>query len=554
MLIFLLSYLLSLDLLKNEYDEAKLKYFLATELLCVDTKSLDAKLVKQSEGGCIIRSLDTSPCGRFVLAQFATKFSYSVPMSRFGKDVQVWDLDSDGVVEVASLPVDDEIPLSYDACSRHPRGFHFHPNEDHTIVYAQALDGGESLNEPFDGERDAIYTRSLDETKLSLAEPVKLVGFDWRYSGLDFCCESGMAVIEEYRWKDRMERKWILEVNGNKRLLWERSWEDRYTAPGEPLTRRGSRGKSFIVQPTPTSFYLQGPGASPLGDRPFLDQLDFSEEETKTTRLWRCTAPLEGELDATKEVNGVLPSERADIYENLVCLLPDNDSIMISREGKTTPRNYFLTKLSDESKSEVQVTEFQHPQPDLLGITKELVQYKRDDGVELTANLYLPADYDGTPRPTLFWAYPREFKDAKAAGQVKGSKHRFVSAHWASPIHWAAKGWAIMDDFALPVIGEGDAQPNDTFIEQIVSGAEAAVKYVAERGVCDSTRCAVGGHSYGSFMTSHLLSHTSLFAAGIGRSGAFNRTLTPMSFQVRSSDLLIALEARFSLLLAPLIS
>lgn len=202
------------------------------------------------------------------------------------------------------------------------------------------------------------------------------------------------------------------------------------------------------------------------------------------------------------------------------------------RESKTTPRNYFLTKLSDETKSEVQITDFEHPQPDLLGITKELVKYKRDDGVELTANLYLPANFDGKPRPTLFWAYPREFKDAKAAGQVKGSKHRFVSAHWASPIHWAAKGWVIMDDFSLPIVGEGDAQPNDTFIEQIVSGATAAVNYVVkERSVTDPDKCAVGGHSYGSFMTAHLLSHTSLFAAGIGRSGAFNRTLTPMSFQ-----------------------
>jgi len=192
-----------------------------------------------------------------------------------------------------------------------------------------------------------------------------------------------------------------------KRLLWERSWEDRYTAPGEPLTRRGARGRYFIVQPTPTSIYLQGPGASDLGDRPFLDLLDFSEEETKTTRLWRCAAPVEGDLDATKEVGGVPPTERRDVYESMISLLPDNDSVMISRESKTTPRNYFLTRLSDETKSEVRLTDFEHPQPDLLGISKELVQYKRDDGVELTANLYLPANYDGTPRPTLFWAYPR---------------------------------------------------------------------------------------------------------------------------------------------------
>lgn len=519
------------DLLKNEYDEAKLKHFLTTELLRVDTQSLEVKLVNQSAGGRLIQSIQSSPCGRFILVQLTTKFSYSVPISRFGKDVQIWGLDSDStIIEVASLPVDDEIPLSFDGCSRHPRSFHFHPCQDHTIVFAKATDGGKGLNEPFEGERDALYCQTLNATSLTLGDPTKLVGLDWRYADLDFC-ESGMGIIDEYRWSDRMARKWILEPTGTKRLLWERSWEDRYTAPGEPLTRRGARGRYFIVQPTPTSLYLEGSGASPVGDRPFLDLLDFGAEEIKTTRLWRCTAPLEGELDASKEVNGVVPTDRKDIYESMVCLMHDNQSIMISRESKTTPRNYFLTKLTDGTQTEVQVTDFEHPQPDLLGITKELVQYQRDDGVELTANLYLPANYDGTARPTLFWAYPKEFKDAKAAGQVKGSKHRFVSAHWASPIHWAAKGWAIMDDFSLPVIGEGDAQPNDTFIEQMVSGATAAVNYVTSRGVCDPNSCAVGGHSYGSFMTAHLLSHTNLFAAGIGRSGAFNRTLTPMSFQ-----------------------
>ena len=279
-------------------------------------------------------------------------------------------------------------------------------------------------------------------------------------------------------------------------------------------------------------------GASPVGDRPFLDKLNL--ETGAKERLWRCKAPKEGELPdpaqddplAPSEVGGrpIQPEDREDVFEYFVVLLEDDDSILISRESKTTPTNYYLSSLSDPSK-ETTITSFPHPQPDLIGVEKELVQYKRDDGVELTANLYLPANYDGTPRPTLFWAYPREFKNSKAAGQIKGSKHRFVSAHWASPIHWAAKGWVVMDDFSLPIIGEGDAHPNDTFIEQIVSGATAAVEYVKNRGVTDPAKCAVGGHSYGSFMTSHLLSHTSLFAAGIGRSGAFNRTLTPMSFQ-----------------------
>ncbi|KAL7440127.1 hypothetical protein ACHAXM_006996 [Skeletonema potamos] len=535
------------DLLKNEYDEAKLRYYCTTEVLCIDTTKssssssssssllLEPALIPQSKGGHLIQSLNSSPCGRYLLAQLTTKFSYSVPISRFGKDVVLWDLESNQELMVMSIPVDDEIPLSFDACSRHPRYYRFHPcgtGEDGatTIMFAVATDGGDPENDPVDGERDALYCQKIDTESFTLHEPSKFVGLEWRCAGLDFT-ESGMGFLEEYRWKDRMERKWILKADGSKeRMLWERSWEDRYSSPGEPLTRRGANGQYFIVQPTPNSIYLKGAGASPLGDRPFLDVLDFGSEEVKTTRLWRCVAPVEGELDASKEVNGVIPTDRKDIYESLVCVLPDNDSIMISRESKTAPRNYYLSKLTGRG-AEIQVTNFEHPQPDLLGVTKELVHYKRDDGVELTANLYLPANYDGTPLPTLFWAYPREFKDSKAAGQVKGSKHVFVSAHWASPIHWAAKGWCIFDDFALPVIGEGDAQPNDTFIEQIVAGATAAVDYAVSRGVCDKDRCAVGGHSYGSFMTAHLLSHTSLFSAGIGRSGAFNRTLTPMSFQ-----------------------
>lgn len=329
-------------MLKNQYDEAKLKYFFTTELFCINTVSFHVKLVKQSEGGCLIQSLQSSPCGRFALVQLTTQFSYSVPLNRFGKDVQVWDLESKGdsgdggIIGVVTLPVDDEIPLNFDACSRHPRSFHFHPCLDHTIIFAKATDGGMSLSEQFNGgeddeERDALYCQTINDSTLTLEDPVKLVSLQWRYADIDFC-ESGLLIIEEFRWNDRMERKWILGASGSKRLLWERSWEDRYTAPGEPLTRRGGAGGySFVVQPTPNSIYLKGAGASPLGDRPFLDICDFSQEAVKTRRLWRCAAPLDGDLDESQEVNRVIPAERKDVFETLVCLFKDNDSVLISR-------------------------------------------------------------------------------------------------------------------------------------------------------------------------------------------------------------------------------
>jgi len=573
------------DLLKNRHDEDLFKYYLSIELMKVDLTVSNstyerASIVTQSRGGFIPYGMESSPCGRYLLVESITDLSYSVPLSRFGRDVAIWDLeapcddtkpepmDASAILLVASNPIDDEIPLSFDACSRHKRQFQFHPCVPHTLIYAHALDGGDPANEPIlvvDGDeegegksfRDAVYTQDIKargdavDSMMSLQEPVKLCRLEWRYDGIDFLEFTGAVLIDEYQWSDRMERKWKLlpsktspaTSNGfTKSLVWERSWEDRYLSPGAPVRKRGKNGKYVVREPTPFTILLKGAGASPMGDRPFLDHMNL-ESGTKE-RLWRCKAPKEGVLpdpgqgdqSGPSEVSiGMAPQDRDDVYETLVVILEDNKSILISRESKTTPTNYYLTSMSSlmslVSPSETTVTAFPHPQPDLIGVQKELVQYKRKDGIELTANLYLPSNYDGTPRPTLFWAYPREFKNSKAAGQIKGSKHRFVSAHWASPVHWAAKGWAVMDDFSLPIIGEGDAHPNDTFLEQIVSGATAAVEYVTKRGVCDPTRCAVGGHSYGSFMTSHLLSHTSLFAAGIGRSGAFNRTLTPMSFQ-----------------------
>jgi dipeptidyl aminopeptidase/acylaminoacyl peptidase len=547
------------DLLRNSHDEDKFRYFMAAELVAVDLTSRNgddeydqATVLPQSAGGALIQSFTSSPSGRFLLVEITTDLSYAVPLHRFGREVQVWDLHgsaapaTDEPIVVASIPVDDERPISYDGCSRHPRSFTFHPCYPHTLLYTQAVDGGDPDNPPSaDGERDVVFTQDIQllsengSSAVTVADPRKLVGLEWRLSDIDFTESGELCLVSEYRWKDRKQRLWLVRNadESTKQMIWERNWQDRYDSPGVPMTRRSRpNGQYYLIEPQIGYILFKGEGASPLGDRPFLDLRNLATGDTQ--RLWRSKAPKEGDLKPDKEVGGRVPSteERENVYETIVVLLDDNDTVLLSRESKTTPRNYYLTKLSNLS-SEVTVTTFPHPQPDLLGVTKELVHYQRKDGVALTANLYLPRNYDGTPRPTLFWAYPREFKDSKAAGQVKSSQHRFVSASWASPVHWAAKGWAVMDDFALPVIGEGDTKPNDTFIEQIVDGATAAVEFVTGRGVTDPTKCAVGGHSYGSFMTAHLLSHTSLFAAGIGRSGAFNRTLTPMSFQSEDRSL-----------------
>jgi hypothetical protein len=496
------------DLLKNAHDEEKFRYFVTAQVVKVDLtdpihRFMTTLLPQTRKEGKLFQRMESSPCGRFLLVEITTELSYSVPLRRFGKDVEIWDLRQGSTIPLCSVPVDDEIPLSYDACSRHPRSFTFHPCHPHTILYAQALDGGDPENPAVDGERDALYTQAIvindGGTTTVLEDPHKLVGLEWRFDDVDFTQDGSVALVSEYRWKDRMERLWRLKA-GEKKIIWKRNWQDRYASPGAPLTYKGGHGQYFLRQTENGEIYLKGAGASVLGDRPFLDLKNLETGETK--RLWRCKAPKkkddeDEDLDPAKEVGNRMPSpeEREDVFESLVDFTDDKGTILISRESKTTPRNYYLTNISDLSR-EVTVTTFPHPQPDLLGVSKELVHYQRKDGVALTANLYLPSNYDGTPRPTLFWAYPREFKDSKAAGQVQGSQHRFVSASWASPVHWAAKGWAVMDDFSLPVIGEGETPPNDTFLDQIVSGSTAAVEYATKRGVTNPDKCAVGGKCY----------------------------------------------------------
>ncbi|MEM9413436.1 MAG: prolyl oligopeptidase family serine peptidase, partial [Planctomycetota bacterium] len=256
--------------------------------------------------------------------------------------------------------------------------------------------------------------------------------------------------------------------------------------------------------------YRISAGASPDGDRPFIDRQNIQTMETE--RLWRCG---EGELESVVTIASHQAGE-----------LP---KIITRRQSKTDPPNYYLKNLNDGS--EVALTHFSDPTPQIRGITKQLVTYERSDGVPLSANLYLPADYkEGTRLPLIVWAYPREFNDVKTAGQVSGSEDTFTQIRGISHLSFLTQGYAIMDAATMPVIGDPETM-NDTFIDQIVDAAKAAIDKAVEMGVADRDRVGVGGHSYGAFMTANLLAHCDLFKAGIARSGAYNRTLTPFGFQ-----------------------
>ena len=491
------------DLLKNAHDEALFEYYTSSKLMLLDLKTGAAKPFGKSG---IINGMSTSPGGNYVMIYTIKKpFSYIVPMGRFPFDIDIYSKDGKKITNLARIPLSENIPKGFGATRTGPRNFTWRADVPATIYWVEAQDGGDPKKEV--AIRDKMYYRTAPFDK----EPSEGISFELRYGGVTWG-DNDLAMAYEWEWQTRREvtNSWKPSApDEGKTVIFDRSWEDRYNSPGGFETRLNEYGRSILLKDN-NALFLSGQGASPEGNRPFIDRFNL---ETKTSqRLWRSEAPY-------YEV----PVEILDIKKG---------TVLTRRESNDEPPNYFIKDLN--TKSNNQITFFKNPYESLKEVNKELIKYKRTDGIELTGTLYTPAGYnkkrDGK-LPVLMWAYPREFKSKDAAGQVNDSPYEFTRLYWGSPIFWVTQGYAVFDDFGMPIIGEGEEQPNETFVEQLVSGAKAAIDKLDEMGVGDRNRIGVGGHSYGAFMTANLLAHSDLFAAGIARSGAYNRTLTPFGFQ-----------------------
>jgi dipeptidyl aminopeptidase/acylaminoacyl peptidase len=370
----------------------------------------------------------------------------------------------------------------------------------------EAQDGGDPKQEA--EIRDKLFVLPAPFA----GQPEVLASLGLRYGGVTWG-GGDTALVSDWWWSNRKTRTFIIDPSHPEaapQVLFDRSSEDRYSDPGDPVTDATKWGTSVLLAADEgRSIYLSGAGASPEGDRPFLDKLNLDSKETH--RLFRSDSPY---------------------YEYPVELLDAEKAIVLTRrESVAEPPNYMVRDLG--STATRALTQFPHPAPQLTTVYKELIRYQREDGVKLTGTLYLPPGKkpaDG-PFPMLMWAYPQEFKSADAAGQVTDSPYRFVRTSPMSPLLWLVHGYAVLDDPTMPIVGEGDAEPNDTYVKQLVAGAKAAVDEMVRRGVAEPGRIAIGGHSYGAFTAANLLAHCDLFAAGIARSGAYNRTLTPFGFQ-----------------------
>jgi dipeptidyl aminopeptidase/acylaminoacyl peptidase len=481
------------DALRNPHDERLFDYYLQSQLTLVDAGTASRRKLSEPS---IFESAMPSPGGEHILVtRLRRPYSYVLNAGDFAKDVELWTTEGQVARAITKRPMADNVPI--EGVVTGPRQFAWQPNDPATLTWVEALDEGDPRKQV--PHRD----RLLRLTTPFQGEAVEWVRTQYRCMSVRWLDDDPRALVTDYDRRRRWTQTQLVAPNQPPKTIWSRNAQDAYGDPGTPLMR-ALRSGHRVLQTDSGAIFLDGEGASPQGDRPFLDRYSLTTGEKQ--RLFHSDP---------------------DAYETVVAIL-DGQRLLTRRETLKDPPNYLIRQ---NGRIQHRITNVQDPAPEFRRVKKELVTYQREDGVPLSFTLYLPPDHTpGKPLPTVVWAYPREFTDASTAGQVRGSKHRFTTVTGASHLFYLLAGYAILDGASMPVVGDPDTA-NNTYIQQVVSSAKAAITKATAEGWTDPARVGVGGHSYGAFMTANLLAHSDLFQAGVARSGAYNRTLTPFGFQ-----------------------
>ena len=494
------------DLLKNPTDETNFENIASSELYKVDLDGSYQLWMKKA----MYISENFSPDGTYVLVSTIEKpFSYIVPYYRFPMRDIVYTNSGKMVKEVNLSPLTEVLPKGFMATRTGKRNLNWRNDKPASLYFVQALDNGDP--EVRVDYRDELFSW---EAPFS-AEPVSLIKVQQRFSEV-LWGNNTLTVVSDSWWNTRNSKTYIFNPSNNSakpKVIWDRNYDDRYSDPGEIQMKKNEFG-SYVMDLQGSEVFLFGEGYTANGQFPFINRMNLS---TATTKLvYRST--YTNKLESLQSFVDVKKGE-----------------VLVRIESATEYPNYFIRNIYQKGKAlPRKITDFKNPFVPLEKVYKEVIKYQREDGVELSGTLYLPAGYDRSKKeklPMIMWAYPREYKDKSSAGQTTSNPNQFTFPYYGSPIYWVTRGYVVLDNAAFPIIGEGNEQPNDTFIQQLVANAKAAIDAVDSLGYIDRTKVAVGGHSYGAFMTANLLTHSDLFACGIARSGAYNRTLTPFGFQ-----------------------
>ncbi len=492
------------DLIKSPFDEYLFEYYTTVQLV-KNNNGVETKIGKPS----ILSSVTVSPNKQYFLTRTLNKpFSYLVTTYGFAATVNITDNKGNLVYNLAALPSSENTPSGYDNVQNIARGFDWRNDVPASIVYAMPLDSGFIKKKvPF---HDVVYALDAPFN----GAPKELFKTENRYSRTSWGNDQVALVSEQLRSKQQYRVSLYNTKANTISTLYEGNSTDLYNNPGNPVTEKNSFGEEVVAvsKDGQTILFNNTTGASTKGDLPYLAKFNL---QTKSREIvWRCAE---------------------DCFEYVADVLDINNlKVITRRETEKEVPNYYI-RTGNGLVQSGQLTQFANPYAGMEGVTKEKIKYKRKDGIDLTGDLYLPKGYnkekDG-PLPSLIWAYPREFTNAADASQIRGNQHKFTMLSWASPVFYVTQGYAILDNAEMPIVATSpDKKPNDDFVNQLSLNAAAAIDKLVEMGVGDRNRMAVGGHSYGAFMTANLLAHTNLFKTGIARSGAYNRTLTPFGFQ-----------------------
>lgn len=488
------------DLLKNPNDEFNFEQLALSEIHKV---TLDGKKEVWLPSA-MYRSISFSPDGSYVMVTTVEKpFSYLVTYNRFPSTTKVYTKEAKLVETLLEVPLIEDLPQGFMAVRKGKRRFSWRDDQASTLIYAQALDEGDPKNE-------VEYRDEVFELKAPFKGNGKsILKVNNRFSGIEWG-DKNTAIAYDYWWNTRNTKSYLFNPSKSTakvELIEDRNYQDRYSDPGRFVTKKNKFGSS-VLDIQDGKVFLLGDGFTPEGQFPFVEEMDLSSKKKK--RLY--TSKVEGKK------------------EDLRSFKPSQKRLLVRIESPSEYPNYYFRDLTENKLN--QLTDFDNPFKSIQEVHKEVIDYKREDGLDLSGTLYLPVDFDKTKKyPMILWAYPREFKDKKSAGQNTQNPNEFTYPYYGSPIYWVTKGYVVLDDATFPIVGEKDEEPNDSFRKQLVANAKAAIDAVDKMGYIDRKKVAVGGHSYGAFMVANLLSHSDLFAAGIARSGAYNRTLTPFGFQ-----------------------
>lgn len=492
------------DLLKNKTDETNFETLVTSELYKIDLNG-KASLYKSAD---LYAGEGFSPDGNYIMITTIQKpFSYIVPLSRFPMKSIVYDLTGKEVKLVNEVPLSEIMPKGFMATRKGKRSMSWRSDAPATLSYVEALDGGDPANKV--EFRDEVFLWQAPFT----SNPTSLAKTAQRYGGIIWGNNTTAILFDQ--WYDTRNEKTYLINPSNPgqapKVIFDRNSQDIYSDPGSFETVKNQYGRQVLALENDNAFLI-GEGHTKNGQFPFIDE--FNIKTLKPKRLYQSAYK-----DKKESIFSIEDFKKGDV--------------LVQIQSKSEYPNYYFRNIKKKNEL-TQITDFKNPFESIKNVHKEVIKYKRKDGVELSGTLYLPVGYDMKKKekmPLLIWAYPEEYKDKNSAGQSSQNPNEFTFPNYGSFVYWVTKGYVVLDDASFPIIGEGSAEPNDTFITQLVDNAAAAIDAVDKLGYINRKKVAVGGHSYGAFMTANLLTHSDLFACGIARSGAYNRTLTPFGFQ-----------------------